>query len=231
MGAAQYRGYYAALVQPKVHEFKTLMEATLVLLSTALIGSLAATSLIDNNRNEYGSIRCELTSYRPESRSNFNHSSDRTALANFAGYLEYEHQSANGATGFVQLQLRSVASQKLESGYSLSLWLDCALMKLKLRVNEGCTEVDDISLELVVPSGSSRTCSIGSPGMEFQAGRHYSCSRVRVFDCKDATTGSSPVRLVMEALEFEVGSWPDKARLNKFTYQPDGCTQNRYKPH
>lgn len=135
-------------------------------------------------------------------------SSDKKALAQFAGYLEYVTKTRD------TFQIDYQDLNLISLGYSqnkLHLDFDHASALFDIHFVSGHfkrTEVERITLHLNRPHLGLASCSIENSGIMYEPEHHYKCTKGRRYPCFGLTKSGSQMvtTLVVEALEFQVNT-------------------------
>ena len=112
----------------------------------------------------------------------------------------------------------------------LSLWNDCARLKLHLAATSKELVVSSIDLETVRSNGFRKECQVRSTPIKLAAGHYYACNLLTQFPClshqwrDNSTFATETVALLtIRSLEFEIEASPELARSNRFTGEPSRC--------
>jgi len=194
----------------------------------AILVAIIFTLVLGLISRNHSSSTCQLGTIQPvydlSTLENI-HSSDLKALANFAGYLEYNSRHEAAAKVFMPLILESVDLSVGDDGRQLTLQADCAKLIFALRDSVVTETVQSIRVDLVIANKKISTCRIWDTYMSYDATAHYNCTDKRVYNCVAVDEEESVVvaQLNIQAIEFELNGYPNAVKKGKFSTRATKC--------
>lgn len=158
-------------------------------------------------------------------------SKDLMALASFAGYLTYPADPLSGRVVPTYLNLGLNSVHWFSTYDQLMLKTNCATISLFLGVGDPNSkprrhQVFKTAVTLNTPNQGEYTCtSTRNTGIEFDEGKHYTCSTPFKISCSAADSGKKLVELNILELSFEVGGQPAMVASGIYSTPGDICSQ------
>lgn len=170
------------------------------------------------------------------------HSLDLSALANFAGHIEYDLQAAVPYNPsqlqriltrlYLPLNIDFISLIELRKGsYGFTIVADCAELLFDVEADAKKLRVRSISISFSKPNMDAVQCRVEEPPIEMAEDGYYSCRTKKVYKCEfnqnsaleDDDHPGLIVMLVVERLEFEIQGDPNRVRTNEFTKKINPC--------
>lgn len=144
-------------------------------------------------------------------------SKDRTALADFEGYIDVVQ---DGARSFLPLNLKSVSVYKEETSLELTIIADCARITFEVDTSSGYS-INSAIVNIFSNQVKLRECSINMLQIYFDNDTHYSCRKRKKYRC--FAHGDIEVAEIHFGLEIEVDRNPNRAVSDEYLTQPSFC--------